>query len=319
MGRKRKAPPIHSNKRYGTAVELIEDFYRILARKKAYNRNRTRYGSIRSRYRRKGKRRITVAEKALKNIGFSRFYNSFGDRFTSENGIQEFRLASRGMDNEKLVGMLRNNFSFTPGVSANYKMYIKLHHKQFYIVNSCNNQTVVYLYEMLCKRDGDRSILNDANLGDNTLAEGDVVKFTEDDVMYSPLGAPLVYANWKKIKTMKKILDPGQVWHVSITIPIRKYFNTINLLNESAGHCQKYLTSQTLLRAHGTPASYSANEGTVTISPCRIDFTTHEYITYKAVDTMANRTEVNSKLVTSAGALDLIVPETGIKDDYEEA
>lgn len=277
-----------------------------------------RMGVYKSKYKARRRRRKTVADKALANIGFQRAYHQEASRETSNNGKQALRLMSKGLTDYKLYTMLKAvNPSFFPDLN-NYMCHIKGMYKKIMITNATNNQTVVYVYEMMSKRDTSTDLDSDADTGDDKMATGDLLPLDQDNVAYTPLSAPKVFKNWRKIKTFKKIMDPGAVWCINIKIPMNKRFNTTNMRNSQLETNQapripfnhRGLTSQTLVRWHGTPASRTNEEGTVTLAPSRIEYTVAEYYTYKHVNNMRNQTELLKAFNTEPGTMDIINDET---------
>lgn len=284
-------------------------------------RLKNRRGVYKSKYRRRRKR-LSVAAKALRNVGFQRAYYQTGNRITTGNGLQAFKLLSTGLVDQRLYDMFKAaNPSFDPSIN-NYLAFLKNTAKDIYITNASNNQTVVYVYEMICKRESVNNVLEDAEAGDDKLAGSDVTPLTHTNPGYSPLGAPLVYTNWKKWKTFKRIMDPGAVWHIRISVPLNRYYNTANLISDNGTNSNKSLrglSAQTLIRVHGTPASLTAAEGTVVLSPCRVEYTCAEYYTYKMTDKMVNQTELLQGYSTTAGTVDIIQDETGGQDTVKFA
>lgn len=294
------------------------------APKPVFRPSGVRRAGIYKSYRYRKGRKMTVADKALKNVGFQRAYFQTASRASSTNGQQALRLISTGLNDVKMFKCLASvNPSFNPDLRsyvANWKTCIK----NIMITNATNNQMVVYVYEMLAKKDLDENLLETAEQADDKLADGDLVPFTETNVAYVPTSAPGVYNRWtKQGRVYYRIMDPGSVWSIKIVTNINKRFNTTNMKNASIlgtdvfNH--KGITSQTLLRFHGTPASRSNEEGTVTLAPGRLEWTCSETYTFKHVDNMQNQTELMQGFNTNSGTMDIINDETGGRTNIETA
>jgi hypothetical protein len=206
--------------------------------------------------------------------------------------------------------------------SKEYKVFLKGVRKKIMITNATNNQTVVYVYEMMAKHDRATNIESDAVNADTKLAVGDSKPFQDSNVMYVPTTAPLVYQHWRKMgRTHYRVMDPGAVWIIEVNVPIRKYFNTSRLISNeviSDPRALRGLTTQTLIRFHGTPASRTDAEGDVTITNARLECCVNEIYTYKAVANSQQKTELENDYLQTGG-FDIINDESGLLDTVVNA
>lgn len=301
-------------------------------------RRPTRAGVYRSRYARKRKR-LSAAKKALRNVGSQVYARSYGDRFTCNVGKCAYRVGTRGIEDATVWQICRSvDPNFSPN-TRNYTVYISSITKDYMITNATTNQAVVNLYELTAKNTrvptsnpttgvDDNLLEKDFITSDDKLAAGDsaAASLTENDIMFSPMSKPKIYMNWKKFKCFKKIMDPGAVWHVRVYIPIHKYFNTTNMKttgpadNELSGQVLRGITTGSIMRVTGTPASATNAEGTVTTTNARLEFVASEKIHFKHVPDMQNKTEHGPRIASAApGGFDHVNPLDGTVDILDTA
>lgn len=278
--------------------------------------NNSRYGIRKGGTKRRWKK-PTVAMRALKSKPYQRLVYHNSRSFDSNVNEQEVSLLNTGIENRRIHQML-------PGVlNGEQKIFIRFHKVEFQIVNSTNNQIIIWLYCLESKKDSAVSSETIARLGDNPLG----ITHNNLEPTYSPISNRKINIDFKVKVKRKKILNPGEVFMYSHKRFVNHMFNTGRLVDGPAATAYgryRGLTEEWLIRYQGTVAfkenSDGFNNGAL-ISPAKIDTVVYETISYKVPDTTQRNT------VTKVNDLTPLAPgekirvqnlDSGVVDDYSE-
>lgn len=210
-------------------------------------------------------------------------------------------------------------------LTGEQKVFIRFHKINFQIVNSCNNQVIIWLYCLESKRTTTDSAEDDARAGDDQLG----TTHNHREPTYSPISTHRILSNHKVKVKRKKVLNPGEVFMMTHTRFCNYMFNTGRFAegppNATDFGVYRGITEQWLLRVQGTVAfkedsTSNTNTGAL-LAPAKVDAVMYETISYKIPDLTqrATVTKVNDLTALSEGENVRVQQlDSGVPVDYSE-